>query len=176
MDIKENNIKRENLKNNDSNINNINNSPYDLTATINLNEIGSKTVEINTNINDLNFINANNYINLNEEKTLNITQMYSLANATGDTYYSDGMKYNREFGFYTDDMKPCSLNNFKTMDDIFKTQWVKASKNEYTISEAEKKFNIKIINDNLKNNNENQKNNEEANKINSKTFYDFSWF
>lgn len=81
-----------------------------------------------------------------EGKTLNTAEMFIRANKDGKTYKCGGMRYNKEDGFYNSNNKMLwSAGSFNYVNDIFKLNWEPKPDNEMTKSEAEAKFNIKIV-------------------------------
>lgn len=77
-----------------------------------------------------------------EGKILNTAEMFVQANKDGKTYKCGDMRYNKKNGFHDK-----NYTSWNYVDDIFKLEWELKSDNEMTKSEAEAKFNIKIVGD-----------------------------
>lgn len=85
---------------------------------------------------------------LNERKENNImntAEMWVQANKEGKTYKAFDMRYNKQLGFHDVEGKSWDADAFKYVNDIFNLEWVLKPDNEMTKSEAEAKFNIKIV-------------------------------
>lgn len=81
-----------------------------------------------------------------EDRYMNTVEMYLQAQRDGKTYRSKDMRYNVREGFCDEDGTPWEGYAFKFVNDIFNlNEWELVPDNEMTREEAEKKFNIKII-------------------------------
>lgn len=69
--------------------------------------------------------------------------MMNKANATGQTYRCDDLRYNRKNGFHEDNGTKWIGAAFHYLNDLFELEWHRD--NEMTRKEAEEKFGIKII-------------------------------
>lgn len=82
-----------------------------------------------------------------EKKTMNTAEMVIQANKDGKTYKSYNMLYNTQLGFHDVKGKKWNADAFEYVNDIFNLEWRLKPDNEITKSEAEVKFNIKIVGD-----------------------------
>lgn len=78
---------------------------------------------------------------------MNTAEMFVQANKDGKTYVSEDMRYNKNNGFHGIEGRPWIARTFDHVDDIFELKWEVKPDNEMTKSEAEAKFNIKIVGD-----------------------------
>lgn len=82
-----------------------------------------------------------------EGKMMNTAEMFIQANKDGKTYKCENMRYNKKNGFHGIEGRPWIARAFDHVDDIFELEWELKPDNEMTKSEAEAKFNIKIVGD-----------------------------
>lgn len=82
-----------------------------------------------------------------ENKNMNTAEMWIKAQEDGKTYKCNGMQYNRKKGFHGPTIGLWPAKAFDYVDDIFNLDWQLKPDNEMTKSEAEAKFNIKIVGD-----------------------------
>lgn len=80
-----------------------------------------------------------------ENKSINTAEMVIKANKDGKTYKAYDMLYNNQLGFHDIKGKKWDADAFKYVNDIFNLEWKLKPDNEMTKSEAEKRFNIKIV-------------------------------
>ena len=80
-----------------------------------------------------------------EKKSMNTAEMVIKANKDGKTYKAYDMLYNNQLGFHDIKGKKWDADAFKYVNDIFNLEWKLKPDNEMTKSEAEKRFNIKIV-------------------------------
>ena len=78
---------------------------------------------------------------------MNTAEMWIKAQENGKTYKCEDMRYNKKNGFYDEKSGSWTARAFDYVDDIFKLEWQLNQENEMTKSEAEAKFNIKIVGD-----------------------------
>lgn len=89
---------------------------------------------------------CNFYPEKSKEKKMNTLEMLIQANKDGKTYKYSDMRYNKCFGFHDRKGEKWEGYAFKYINDIFEiNDWQLKPDNEMTKSEAEAKFNIKII-------------------------------
>ncbi len=92
------------------------------------------------------------------EKKMNTAEMWVKAQEDGQIYISSDMAYSKFHGWVSvaDFNEPCGLAAFTDfsgdsenakyeLDDIMNLEWVKYDKPVMTRSEAEEKFNVKIV-------------------------------
>lgn len=83
-----------------------------------------------------------------EYKGMNTAEMWLKAQEDGKTYECDEVIYNKKRGFYNiitkNKQKGYKLN---LLEDIFKFEWQLVPVDKMTKTEAEAKFNIKIVGD-----------------------------
>lgn len=83
-----------------------------------------------------------------EGKMMNTAEMFIQANKDGKTYVSEDMRYSKGSGFYGSiSGTPWIAGAFRYVNDIFELERKLKPDNEMTKSEAEAKFNIKIVGD-----------------------------
>lgn len=82
-----------------------------------------------------------------ENKTMNTAEMWVKAQEDGKTYKCNNIQYNKKKGFHGLQIGLWPANSFDYIDDIFNLNWQLKPDNEMTKSEAEAKFNIKIVGD-----------------------------
>lgn len=83
-----------------------------------------------------------------KEKKMTTLEMMNQAAQDGKTYKAEDMRYNVSLGFHDNENKKWNANAFDYINDIFAINyWQVKPDNEMTKSEAEAKFNIKIIGD-----------------------------
>ena len=83
-----------------------------------------------------------------ENETMSTLEMMIQAALDGKTYKSYSMRYNKFRGFHDNDGNKWESCRFNYVNDIFSINtWELKSDNEMTKSEAEAKFNIKIVGD-----------------------------
>ena len=82
-----------------------------------------------------------------ESKSMNTAEMWITAQENGKTYKCNGMQYNKKKGFHGPTISLWPAKAFDYVDDIFNFDWQLKPDNEMTKSEAEAKFNIKIVGD-----------------------------
>ena len=81
-----------------------------------------------------------------ENKTMNTAEMWLKAQEDGKTYTNEDLIYNKTIGFIWDDNSEAeSLDESWTRTDVLSEFGWKLAENAMTKSEAEKKFNIKIV-------------------------------
>lgn len=97
----------------------------------------------NGNVNKCNFYTEKR----NGNQTMNTAEMVIKANKDGKTYKAYDMLYNNQLGFHDIKGKKWDADAFKYVNDIFNLEWKLKPDNEMTKSEAEKRFNIKIVGD-----------------------------
>lgn len=81
-----------------------------------------------------------------ENRTMNTAEMWIKAQEDGKTYKCMDMRYNKSLGFHDKDKNKWGGYAFNYVNDIFSLQW-DVYLEEMTKSEAETKFNIKIVGD-----------------------------
>ena len=83
-----------------------------------------------------------------KNKDMNTVEMIIQATKNGKTYKTDDMKYNSTLGFHDIKGRKWNEDVFKYVNDIFAVNsWQLKPDNEMTKSEAEARFNIKIVGD-----------------------------
>ena len=83
-----------------------------------------------------------------ENKMLNTAEMWIKAQEDGKTYKAQDIRYNKTLGFHDNKGKKWNADAFEHVDDILNiTDWKPKPDNEMTKSEAEARFNIKIVGD-----------------------------
>lgn len=83
-----------------------------------------------------------------ENKYMNTAEMWAKAQEDGKTYKCYDMLYNKQFGFHDKAKTKWWPDAFDTIDEILALdKWEIKPENVMTKSEAEAKFNIKIVGD-----------------------------
>lgn len=91
---------------------------------------------------------CNFYPENRKEKKMTTLEMMKQATLDGKTYKANDMRYNTFLGFHDSEGKQWSGCAFKYVNNIFSIDtWQLKPDNEMTKSEAEAKFNIKIVGD-----------------------------
>ena len=91
---------------------------------------------------------CNFYPEKRKEKKMTTIDMVIQANKDGKTYKADDMRYNSKLGFHDIEGRRWNGDAFTYVNEIFSIDtWQLKPDNEMTISEAEAKFNIKIVGD-----------------------------
>lgn len=81
-----------------------------------------------------------------ENRTMNTAEMWIKAQEDGKTYKCMDMRYNKSLGFHDENKSKWCGYAFNYVNDIFSLQW-DVYLEEMTKSEAEDRFNIKIVGD-----------------------------
>lgn len=91
---------------------------------------------------------CNFYLDKRKGKTMTTLEMMNQAALDGKTYKSYSMRYNKFRGFHDENGNKWDSCRFTYVNDIFAIDtWQIKPDNEMTKSEAEAKFNIKIVGD-----------------------------
>ena len=89
---------------------------------------------------------CNFYPEKRKEKKMTTLEMMNQAALDGKTYKADDMRYNRNLGFHDIQGRRWNADAFTYVNEIFSIdKWQLKPDNEMTKSEAEAKFNIKIV-------------------------------
>lgn len=94
-----------------------------------------------------NVAECNFYPEKRKEGKMNTSEMWLKAQKDSKTYTCENMRYNKEHGFHFNTGLKIKGFHFDYPEDIFKLEWELKPDNEMTKSEAEAKFNIKIVGD-----------------------------
>lgn len=85
---------------------------------------------------------------IEQDNQLDTVNMYLKAQVDGKTYKCYDLYYNKRLGFHDKNKKKWNPSAFDTIDEIFGLDtWKEKLESEMTKSEAEAKFNIKIVGD-----------------------------